>query len=184
MYKRGIVEEVDAATARVRVQFLEEQGLVSGWLEVLQGSACGDQDYCIPGVGNQVAVLLDENEEAGCVLGAIYSQADVPPVLIASSRVTRLADGFCLEYDQTSHVLKVTVPSGGTVELCGNSSAVALATKVQSELTALRSAYASHKHQAGTALLAPTGACTGITGVPVSVGYSVGSVGAAQVKSS
>ena len=58
MYKRGIVTEVDANTARVRVKFPSQQDLVSGWLDVLQTSTHGDADYQLPPVGNRSPYYL------------------------------------------------------------------------------------------------------------------------------
>lgn len=173
MYKRGIVEEVDAATARVRVKFLEEQGLVSGWLEVLQTSTLGDRDYALPPKGCQVAVLLDDAEEAGCVLGAVYSQTDPPPATVATKRVVQFADGCRVEYDQAAHRLTVTVPEGGMIELSGTDP-VALDSLVQSELSRLWADHTAHIHTAGTGP-------GGFTGAPVAGTYSVGPVGAAKI---
>jgi phage baseplate assembly protein V len=185
VYRRGIVEEVDAATCRVRVRFPQEQDLLSGWLDVLQGSTHEDKYYRIPPKGNQVAVLLDEQNEAGCVLGAVYSTADAPPADADNVVVVTLSDGFEIKYNKTTHVLAVTVPSGGSLELCGSSSLVALATKVETELKAFVNDYKAHGHIAGTLLLsaAPGSPVTGTTGAPVAVSYAVGAVGAAQLKS-
>lgn len=184
MYRRAIVSEVDATTARVRVKFPERQGLESGWLDVLQWSTYGDQAYGLPAVDSQVAVLMGKHDEDGCVLGAIYSAADPPPVNVATKRGFQCADGAKVEYDNETKVLTVSLPSGGSLELCGASSAVALATKVEQELSALKDDYEEHQHQAGTALIGNMGnPVTGVTGAPVAVSYSPGSVGSEQVKS-
>lgn len=185
MYRRGVVEEVDGKTARARVKFPQQGGLVSGWLDVLCRSSLGDQDVALPRPGCQVAVLLDDDGVDGCVLGAVYSETDPPPSESATAWAIGWADGGRLEYDGTAHKLIVTMPSGGKVELCGSSSAVALATKVQEELQGIANEIANHTHQAG-ALVAPSGGgpCTGITGAPASTSYSPGDVGSAQVQSS
>lgn len=184
MYRRAIVSAVDAQTARVRVRFPERQGLESGWLDVLQWAAHSDRAYGLPAIDSQVAVLMGENDEDGCVLGAIYSAADPPPVSSAAKRGFEWADGARVEYDTATKVLSVTLPSGGSLELCGASSAVALAAAVEQELSNLKSDYAEHQHQAGVLLIGNLGApVTGVTGAPVAVTYSPGSVGSEQVKS-
>lgn len=184
MYKRGIVKEVDAQTGRLRVTFPAQQDLVSGWLDVLQGSTHGDQDFQLPPVGNQVAVLLDETGDAGCVLGAIYSEVDAPPATAVTQRVMAFTDGCRIEYDQAAHVMKVTLPSSGSLELCGSAGKLALDTLVKAELNKFVTDYTAHIHLAGPLITGLPGApVTGTTGAPVAVTYSPGEVGSAQVKS-
>jgi phage baseplate assembly protein V len=185
MYERGIVSEVNASTVRVRVKFPAKQDLVSGWLDVLQRSTHADQDYSLPKVGNQVAVLLDETGDAGCVLGAVYSSVDPPPATSPAKRVMTFADGCRIEYDQSTHVLSVALPSAGKLQLCGAASKVALANLVKAELTSLSNDYKAHTHVAGMLVSGSPGApVTGTTGAPVAATYSPGEVGSAQVESS
>lgn len=127
MYRRGIVKAVDPATARVRVEFPDADGMVSYWLEVAQRRtlAAGDRDYWMPDVGEAVAVLMDEQDEAGVVLGAIYSSADPPPVSSADKRHTVHKDGAVFEYDRATHTWTVSVPAGGRIAISiGGSSIV------------------------------------------------------------
>lgn len=184
MYRRCVVTEVDPATHRVRGTFPDRDELVSPWLEVLARGAHAFKDFGLPHVGDQVAVLLDEREEAGCVLGALFSQADpVPSGATATKRVLAFADGARISYDDEAHVLEVSLPEGATLRLAGNAEPIALADKVASELAAIQSALDSHTHQAGM-LAAPSGGgpVTGTTGT-ASAGYSPNEVGAAQVRS-
>lgn len=117
MYRRAIVEAVDPATARVRVRFPDADGMVSWWLEVLQQRTLGDRSYWMPDVGEAVAVLMDEQDEAGVVLGAIYSSADPPPVASADKRHTVHKDGAVFEYDRATHTWTVAVPAGGRIAI-------------------------------------------------------------------
>lgn len=119
MYRRGIVSAVDPATARVRVRFPDSDDMESFWLEVMQQRtlAGGDRAYWLPDAGEAVAVLMDEQDEAGLVLGAIYSSADPPPVASADKRHVTHKDGAVFEYDRDSHVHIVSVPAGGRIEL-------------------------------------------------------------------
>lgn len=182
MYDRGIVREVDAKAHRARVE-LPARGVTTGWLDVLAGATHVDKHVRLPRVGTQVAVLLDEHAEAGCVLGAVYSSADPTP---ADTRpeLERLAwgDGGLVEYDRETHVLRVTLPSGGLVELAGSDDAFALASLVLGELTAISSAFGAHTHPP-LALVAPPGGgpVTGVMGTP-STSYSPSSVASERVK--
>lgn len=176
MYRRAIVVEVDASTHRVRVRFPDRDD-VTLWLDVLTRGTHGERDYGLYSVGSQVAVVLDEHEETGAVLGAVYSSVDRPTVTNADTRRFEFGDGGLVEYDRGAHVLRVTVPSGGRLELAGSSDAVALASEVLAQLTAI--AAATHTHPAG-ALASPAGAVTGITGA-ASIGYSAESVASTKV---
>lgn len=189
MYRRGIVSEVDGATHRVRVRFPDRDDVESGWLDVLVRAAHEAKDYGLPAKGDQVAVLLDEHDEAGCVLGALYSSADKPPSTKESIRAMHFGDGGLVEYDRETHVLKIVVPEGGRVELAGNASAIALADDVRRELDAIREALNTHTHSAGMLIAAsPVPAGTPVEGVtgpaaPPGAGYTPGDVGARQVRS-
>jgi phage baseplate assembly protein V len=110
----GIVEAVDAAKAKVRVQFPDRDNLVSDWLPVGQRKTLGDFDYWLPEVNTQVVCLMDENLEAGVVLCAIYSDADVPPAASADVFLKRFKDGTMLQYDRAAH--KLTVDVKGDIE--------------------------------------------------------------------
>ncbi len=117
MYRRAVVEEVDPVSVRVRVRFPDADGMVSWWLEVMQKRSHGDRSYWLPDPGEAVAVLMDERDEAGVVLGAIYSTADPPPVASADKRHVTHRDGALFEYDRAAHRWVVAIPAGGRVEI-------------------------------------------------------------------
>jgi phage baseplate assembly protein gpV len=64
-----------------------------------------DKAYWIPDVGEQVVCLMDLRDEAGAVLGAIYSDADLPPVNSADKFHLGFKDGASMDYDRAAHVL-------------------------------------------------------------------------------
>src|SRR6187551_1008393 len=101
MYSRGEVVEVNPGSHQVRVKFAARQDVVSPWLDVLVSSTAGDKEARLPKVGNQVACLLDERGESGCVLGAVYSSVDAPPDgITVEQRILELEDGARFAYDQ------------------------------------------------------------------------------------
>lgn len=186
MYRRGVVTELDANTHRARVRFPDRDNVVSGWLDVLVRSVHGDKHYDLPPVGNQVACMLDERDEAGCIVGSVYSQTDAPEAPSEAVKRYAFADGAVVEYDPSSKVFRIDVPSGGTIELGGGAQPLALADDVKSELEALKAQVAAHTHQAGPALVSglPGTPVTGVTGAPVAFTYSPGDVGSAKARSS
>lgn len=118
MYRRGIVSVVDAQAQRARVTFPEEGDLESGWLEVLVRDALDDREQGLPSVGAQVAVLLDEREESGCVLGALYSAKDTAPApQSVDVRRWTMKDGARFEYDRSEHRFAVDLPEGSNIEV-------------------------------------------------------------------
>jgi len=105
----GIVVAVDEKSGKVRVQFPDRDDLVSDWLPVMQEFCVGNQQYRLPDEQTQVAVLMDENYEAGVVLGAIYSDCDPPPVTNRDLYYRRFKDGTVIQYDRAGHKLTADV---------------------------------------------------------------------------
>ena len=104
-YSTGIVTAIDTANVRVRVHFDQYDGMKSWWLSVLAPKTKDDCDYWMPDIGEQVACLFDERAEDGCILGAVYSTADPPPVASPDKWVRRFADGGEIHYDRARHLL-------------------------------------------------------------------------------
>jgi len=115
MFKTGVVTEVSTAKCAARVQFPDNDGVVSFWLPVLQHKSLRDKHYFVPDVNEHVACLLDDNGEAGVILGAIYSDADTPPVDSADKHHVTFEDGTVLEYDRAHH--KLTADVKGDIDI-------------------------------------------------------------------
>jgi phage baseplate assembly protein V len=126
MYRVGIVKAQDAANARVRVTFPDRDQLQSWWLPVVFAKTQNDKAYWIPDVGEQVVCTMDEYDEDGAVLGAIYSSADVVPVTNADKLHWTFKDGGVFEYDRAAHALLMSIPSGGTVTIAANGASIAI----------------------------------------------------------
>ena len=126
MYRLGIVKEQDLVNARVRVVFPDHQQMLSYWLQVLARKTQNDKFYAMPDVGEQVACLMDEHDEAGAVLGAIYSSVDIPPVQSADKYHISFKDGATVEYDRAGHALAMSLPDGATMNLSVNGASIAI----------------------------------------------------------
>ncbi|OGT98200.1 MAG: hypothetical protein A2079_06315 [Geobacteraceae bacterium GWC2_48_7] len=103
--KIGIISAIDASKCAARVQFPDQDDVVSYWLPVVQPKTLKDRFYFMPDVGEHVVCLLDDNGESGVILGAIYSDADPTPVADPDKYHVTFEDGTILEYDRKEHKL-------------------------------------------------------------------------------
>jgi phage baseplate assembly protein gpV len=106
-FRVGIVQAQDTANAKVRVVFPDYDAMISWWLPVIFAKTQDDKFYWIPDIGEQVVCLMDLRDEAGAVLGAIYSAADVPPVNNADKFHIAFKDGASFDYDRVLHLLNL-----------------------------------------------------------------------------
>jgi phage baseplate assembly protein V len=156
-YRRGVVSAVDAKTHRVRVTFPDKQDVESPWLDVLVRDALDDKDFGLPSKGAQVAVLMDEKDESGCVIGALYSKADAPNSPQSEDlRRWTMKDGTVVSYDRNAHKLTIDVHGGdvevlitGLMKVAGASDFVALAAKCDARFAAIESNLQAHVHPTG-----------------------------------
>lgn len=118
--KIGVVTAADSEKCRVRVQFPDRDEVVSYWLPVMQKKTLKDKAYWMPDIQEHVVCLMDENDEFGVVLGAIYSDADTPPVDSQNKCHIVFEDGTVIEYDRSAHKLTATVQGDIEVEATGS----------------------------------------------------------------
>jgi phage baseplate assembly protein V len=126
MFRVGLVKQQDLQGARVRVAFPDRDQLLSYWLPIFFSKTQNDKSYWIPDIGEQVICLMDGHDEAGTVLGAIYSSADTPPVQSADKYHMSFKDGASVEYDRAAHALAVSLPHGATINLSANGASIAI----------------------------------------------------------
>jgi phage baseplate assembly protein V len=115
----GEISAIDHQTCQIRVRLDERDGLQSYWLHVPQRNTQGTQRRpLMPELGEQVAVLLDEDGVGGVYLGGIYSTAEPPPVIDEDTDYVRYSDGTVSTYDRKAGVM--TLECVGAVLLkCG-----------------------------------------------------------------
>lgn len=125
MFRVGLVEAQDAVNARLRVTFPERDQMTSWWLPVVVPKSQNDKAYWLPDIGEQVVCMMDERDEDGAVLGAIYSQADTTPVQNADKVHWSFKDGTSFEYDRGTHQLTCGLPQATlTIQASGASIAI------------------------------------------------------------
>jgi phage baseplate assembly protein V len=114
LIRLGTVSEVDAATARVKVQIGDdvETDLVH-WAASRAGST---RKWSCPSVGEQVLVFCPFGDLAQAI-PALSLYQDAHPAPSGEANVERVAfpDGSLVEYDSASHTLTVSVSAAGNV---------------------------------------------------------------------
>jgi phage baseplate assembly protein V len=154
MLKFGVVTNINEKTAKVRVRFAEDN-LLSYWLPVIQAKTLKDKFYVLPDLGEHVVCLMDENLEDGVILGAIYSDADLVPVISKDKFKIKFNDSTEIEYDRVEHILNIICPNiniEGIINHTGlllNSAGILSEGEIidhTSSMQAIRGIYNSHTH--------------------------------------
>ena len=112
-YQEGIVSAIDPKNHKVRCKIPALEDLETAWLSFLTLNAGGNQFYCLPDVGELVAILLDARGEGGCVLGAIYNEQDPTPVANGDIWLKKFKNGTTIAHDRKSGHL--TIHTSGKV---------------------------------------------------------------------
>lgn len=114
-YQEGIVSAIDAAKHKVRCKIPALEDLETAWLPFLTPNAGGNQFYCLPDVGELVALLLDSQGEGGCVLGTIYNDQDPTPVTDSEMWLHKFSNGTEIGHNRRSG--EIWVKTSGVVNV-------------------------------------------------------------------
>lgn len=114
-FKFGIVS--DSKPGYAKVWFEEDDGIVTDWLPILQRITLKDKESWLLNVNEHVVCLMSERLEEGVVLGAIYSNVDMPDSAATSSKFrTLFEDGAVVEYDKSTHKFKLLDSEGNSLK--------------------------------------------------------------------
>lgn len=106
-YQEGIVSSVDPKTHKVRCKMPQLEDLETAWLPFLTPNAGGNQFYCLPDVGELVALLLDARGEGGCVLGTIYNAQDKPPAQNSDIWMKKFSNGTVIQHNRQNGEIRI-----------------------------------------------------------------------------
>jgi len=112
----GNVCELDNSKGYARVE-LDEDGITTAFLPIAFPAALSNKYYIMPTINEQVAVLLDENAEQGVIIGALYSDKQLPEGFAAGVSGVIFADGSKVVYNEGEQ--KLTIETGALVEIKG-----------------------------------------------------------------
>jgi len=114
VYRTGLVVAQRLSPPAVRVQFPDRDNITTYWLPMVGTNTQNNKDFWIPDIGEQVVVLMDSNDEDGCVVGSVWSTVDNIASMSTNKRHISFSDGTVLEYDRSTHVLIVQLGAGGS----------------------------------------------------------------------
>lgn len=108
IFRIGTVSSIHPDRHKVRVKFADKDGLVSNELPVLiRGSLKNKMQY-LPDVGELVlCAFLPNGEEEGFVLGAFYSEADLPLSADKEEYVLKIPGGVCISVHRTNRTIQM-----------------------------------------------------------------------------
>ncbi|KGQ39865.1 phage baseplate protein [Gallibacterium anatis] len=112
-YQEGIVSQVDAKRHKIKATIPALEDFETAWLSFLTPNAGGNQFYCLPDVGELVAILLDARGEGGCVLGTIYNNQDPAPASSNDIWLKNFSNGTTIEHNRKTGNL--TIHTSGKV---------------------------------------------------------------------
>ena len=116
-FRNGIVRQVDSKRGLARVEFTDQDGVTSWWLNVNQQVTSDSKSYAMPEVGAQVNCLTDDRGEEGTSLGAMDSDVDQPPTDNANLVMKQMKGGRKEVYDKESGTYNVKQTAPYTIEI-------------------------------------------------------------------
>lgn len=116
-FKKGTVSA--SKVGFVKVKFEELDGMETQWIPVAYPKTQNDKCVWTLDIGEHVACIMDANLEDGCVIGAIYSEVDVPPVSSKDKFHLSFKDGGMFEYDRASGDMTITAKGNVNVTAVG-----------------------------------------------------------------
>ncbi len=121
----GIVTQIDEKKCRCKVQFKDNNGIVSYWCQVLVPLAHKSKYYALPAINEEVLCLfLGYGSDCGFILGSMYSKSDAIPAGADKDKIiTEDYSGNRDEFDAKSHThtaKSLKHQYYGDVEIFGN----------------------------------------------------------------
>ena len=120
MLRVGIISELGTGEnlGYCRVSF-DEVDMVSGWLPLPSFGTKTVKSWQPVEVNSQVACLLDDDCEQGCVTAVLWSNGDRPPGWAnANTMGIQFADGAKVYYDAKVHRMTIDAPESEVVMTC------------------------------------------------------------------
>lgn len=118
--RRGVICDIrHGARPECRVRIGD---ITTAWLPIMQGYASKNiQTYTPMAIGDAVTVYSEAGDlNNGRVSGGVNTDAIQAPFLSSDDLVIKIGDGATFVYNQSTHKLEITLPSGGSYEVVGD----------------------------------------------------------------
>ncbi len=113
----GLVENIEYKPLRIQAVLPDMGDILSPWALVLTARSQGAKTYDPPVKGEQVALLLSDNNETALCLGSVMSDVDNSPA-DDHRYIKDFDDGTRIEYDSEASLLNVSAV--GSVQMVCN----------------------------------------------------------------
>lgn len=117
-FKNGIVEDSKPGWAIIRFPDIDD--LLTQWLPVVHSKTQDDKQFWTLDIGEQVKCLMDDRLEDGCILGAIYSEVDVPPTDDPDEYGITFKDGAWFSYNRRTGLFTALIIGDAIIEVGAN----------------------------------------------------------------
>jgi len=131
MLRFGKISEIDASKGYARVKFTDND-IVSDWLQVVVMGAISTKFFHMFDINEQVACLMDEGDEEGVILGALYNDGTKPEGGDENVVKVNFPDGSVISYDKSSSEYNIDIKGKINIKSTGEVSVQAQSVSVQS----------------------------------------------------
>lgn len=152
--QEGIVSQIDPTTHRIKATIPALEDFETAWLPFLVPNAGGNQFYCLPDVGELVAILLDSRGEGGWVLGAIYNAKDPVPTTDSDIWLKKFSNGTEISHNRKTG--DVIVKTQGKVTVTAEQAIVNASSTINGKTTINGDLHATGAVTSDTSVSAPS----------------------------
>lgn len=117
--RRGIVIDRDPKKMKVKVQFEDEDDVVTQWIDAGAKSSTGVSFFHMPGKGDEVWCAMDAKGEAGCIISSKYNAKDAPPADSNDVVAVKWGGGF-FTLDTASGAVTLKTSGPANIEASGD----------------------------------------------------------------
>ena len=115
--KIGLVQE--RKVGWVIVRFPDLGDMLTKWIPVLYTKTQDDKGFWTPDIGEMVQCLMDDRLEDGCVMGAVYSEADQPPTDDMDEYGMQFEDGGWFSYNRNTGLFRADIMGDAEITVEG-----------------------------------------------------------------
>lgn len=121
MLRFGNISEIDVNTGYARVRFTDNE-IVSDWLQVVVMGAISTKFFHTFDINEQVVCLMDENDEEGVIIGALYNNGTPPKDGDKDVVSVNFPDGSVISYNRDSHEYDIDIKGKVNITSTGETS--------------------------------------------------------------